>query len=84
MKTQKGIPFEISEYIRNHFREDFLFHVKEVKEVGGHSEYVVEVSKDDYDYTLRFNEKGKLLKEDAEQSFPPDIHEEQTLGDVPE
>jgi hypothetical protein len=84
MKTEKRIPFGISEYIKDHFREDFLFHVKEVKEVNGHPVYVVEVTKDDYVHTLRFNEEGTLLKEDAEQVFPPDIHEEQTLRDIPE
>lgn len=84
MKTEKRIPFGISEYIRNHFREDFLFHVKEVKEINGHPVYVVEVTKDDYAHTLRFNEEGVLLKEDAEQVFPPDIHEEQTLREIPE
>lgn len=84
MKTEKRIPFGISEYIKDHFREDFLFHMKEVKEVNGHPVYVVEVTKDDYVHTLRFNEEGTLLKEDAEQVFPPDIHEEQTLRDIPE
>jgi hypothetical protein len=83
MKTEKRIPHGISDYIQEHFKEDFLFDVKEVKEIDGHSVYTVEVSKDDYIHTLRFNEEGTLLKEEAEQAFPPDRHE-QTFGDVPE
>jgi hypothetical protein len=84
MKIEERIPFGISEYIREHFREDFLFDVKEVKKIGGHSIYNVEVSKDDYIYKLKFKEDGTLMKEEAEQAFPPDIHEEQTYRDIPE
>jgi hypothetical protein len=69
MKAEKKIPYGISDYIREHFSEDFLFRVKEVNESKGHSVYVVEVSQDDYIYTLRFNEEGVLLNEDAEQAF---------------
>jgi hypothetical protein len=84
MKIEETIPYGISDYIREHFKEDFLCHVKDVKKNNGHSTYFVEVSKDDYIYTLRFNDDGVLLKEDTEQAFPPDIHEEQTFRDVPE
>jgi hypothetical protein len=84
MKIEETIPYGISDYIREHFKEDFLFRIKDVKKINDHSTYVVEVSKDDYIYTLRFNEDGVLLKEDVEQAFPPDMHEEQTFRDVPE
>jgi hypothetical protein len=81
MKPEK-IPYRISDYIQEHFKEDFLFEVKEIKEINGHPLYVIEVSKDDYIHTLRFNEHGTLLSEDAEQAFPPDIHEESTYRDI--
>jgi hypothetical protein len=84
MKTDQRIPFGISDYINEHFKEDFLFDVNEVKEINGHPVYIVEVSKDNYIHTLRFNEDGTLLKEEADQAFPPDIHEEQIFRDVPE
>ncbi len=47
MKLEETIPYQISDYIREHFKEDFLFQVKDVKTINGHSTFVVEVSKDD-------------------------------------
>jgi hypothetical protein len=84
MKTEQKIPFGISEYITDHFKEDFLFEVKDVKNIRGHFIYTIEVSKDDYIHTLKFNEDGSLLKEEAQEAFPPDSHEEPIAGDVPE
>jgi hypothetical protein len=84
MKTEQKIPFGISEYITDHFKEDFLFEVKDVKNIRGHFIYTIEVSKDDYIHTLKFNEDGSLLKEEAQEAFPPDSHEEPLAGDVPE
>jgi hypothetical protein len=78
------LPYGISEYITEHFREDFLFEVKEVKKLKGHVYYTVEVTKDNYIHTLKFDENGKLVKEKADQAFPEDIHEEPGFGDVPE
>jgi hypothetical protein len=46
--------------------------------------YFVEVSKDDFIHTLKFNENGALMKEDTDQAFPPDIHEQHVFGEVPE
>jgi hypothetical protein len=83
MKSERRIPIGISDYINDHFKEDFLFEVKDIREIQGHSIYSVEVSKDDYIHKLKFDEHGTLVKEESEQAFPPDIHEEQT-GDVPE
>jgi hypothetical protein len=83
MRTEQKIPLGISDYITEHFKEDFLFDVTAVRKVGAHSVYNVEVSKDNYIHKLAFNEDGVLLKEDAVQAFPPDIHEEPT-GDIPE
>jgi hypothetical protein len=85
MKTKtQTLPLKVSEYIQDHFREDFLFEVKEVKKIKGQFHYFVEVTKDDYVHSLQFNEQGNLVDDRAEETFPTDIHEEQTSGDVPE
>lgn len=84
MKSVQKIPFGITDYINKNFKEDFLFEVKEVKEMNGHIIYVIEISKDDYTHTLRFDEDGTLLKENAEQAFPPDSREGQSFEEVPE
>jgi len=81
---QGKIPSGISSYVKEHFRDDFLFAVKKIKGIHGSPLYVVEVSKDDFIHTLMFNENGTLLKEETEQAFPPDIHEEQAFGEIPE
>lgn len=75
MKASK-IPHKISDYITEHFKEDFLFDIKETKKIKGHTFYTIEVSKDDYIYTLRFSEEGDLLSKEADEAFPPDPHEE--------
>ena len=80
--SDQRIPYRISDYINEHFREDFLFEVKSIKEEKGHTFYTIEVSKDDYIHVLRFNEDGQLLKEETDPAFPLD--EEQGFGEVPE
>ncbi|MEX1238928.1 MAG: hypothetical protein WEB30_04395 [Cyclobacteriaceae bacterium] len=82
-KDQK-LPYGISEYIKEHFREDFLLDVKAVKRLKSHVYYVIEVTKDNYIHTLKFDENGNLMKDDADQAFPEDSHEEPGFGDVPE
>lgn len=85
MKTDnQKLPYKISEYIKEHFREDFLFEVKEVRKTKGHWYYLIEVTKDDYIHTLKFNEHGVLVKDEAEQAFPPDPYEAPTFEDTPE
>lgn len=78
------LPIKISEYIQKHFRDDFLFEVKEVKKIKDQLNYFVEVTKDDYVHSLRFNDRGDLVNGTAEEAFPNDIHEERAPGDVPE
>lgn len=85
MKAQdEKLPYGISEYIKEHFMEDFLFEVKKIKKVKDHVYYTIEVSKDNFIHTLKFNEKGDLVEEDADQAFPADMHEEPGFEDVPE
>jgi hypothetical protein len=69
------IPYKVSEYIQHLFREDFLFEVKNVKEINGQLRYFVEVSKDNIINFLQFNEQGELVTSSVEEAFPPDIHE---------
>ncbi len=82
-ESGQEIPYKISEYIQSKFREDFLFEVKKVQAIGGQLTYTVEVSKDDYVHTLRFNASGDLIADEAAQAFPPDMHEEDPYGDLP-
>ena len=84
MKTRtEKIPLKVSEYVNNHFREDFLFEIKEMKSKGRLC-YQVDVSKDNFEYKLLFNERGELLKEETENAFTPDPHEEPSAEDTPE
>ena len=58
--------------------------VKGVQQVGKHLTYNVEVSKDDFIHSLRFNEDGDLIEEESERAFLPDAHEGPTFEDIPE
>lgn len=75
IKPEK-VPYKISEYIRNTFREDFLCSIKSYSGDKGNKFYTAEVTKDDLIHYLKFDDKGNLMKDDADQAFPPDIHEE--------
>jgi len=77
------IPSKISDYINVHFKEDFLFEVKNVRE-GVQANYHIEVSKDNYIYTLQFNESGDLLSEEVSQAFLPDTHDEPGFEEIPD
>ena len=78
------LPVAISDYIRDHFREDFLFEVKGVLKRKRSTYYTVEVTKDNYIHKLLFNEKGTLVADDADEAFPEDTHDAPGFGDVPE
>jgi hypothetical protein len=81
-RETQTIPYKINDYIRDRFREDFLFELKKVIQVKGHPQYEIEVSKDDYLYKLSFNENGDLLNEEAEPAFSQDEREGPGFGDV--
>lgn len=83
MAEKIRLPFKASEYIRNHFREDFLLEVKNTKQIDGRRYYTVEVTKDDYIHTLRFDEHGVLVKKEEEEAFPTDMHEARGPEDIP-
>lgn len=85
MTTHKEkLPYKISDYITERFREDFLFKVKEVSQIHGQTYYTIEVAKDDYIHTLVFNEDGQLVKDQADEAFPPDTHDEAGFSNVPD
>lgn len=85
MSTDKAkLPYKISHYITERFREDFLFKLKEVGQIKGQTHYTIEVAKDDYIHTLVFNEDGQLVKEQADEAFPPDTHDEPGFSNVPD
>jgi hypothetical protein len=85
MKSSKSqLPYPISEYIKDHFRDDFLFEVKESTQVKGRWYYTIEITKDNYIHTLKFDEDGKLIKDQADEAFPPDVHEDPGFGEIEE
>ncbi|MBL7849840.1 MAG: hypothetical protein JNN04_02980 [Cyclobacteriaceae bacterium] len=77
---KEKLPYATIEYIAKRFRKEFLFELKERKKEKGHWVYVVEVTQDDFVHTLHFDEKGVLLKEEADPAFPADAHD----GPAPE
>lgn len=78
------LPYAATEYIAKRFREEFLFELKEHKQVKGQWIYVVEVSQDGYIHTLQFDDKGALVKEEADPAFPADAHDGPAPEEVPE
>jgi hypothetical protein len=78
------LPYAATEYIAKRFREEFLFELKEHKQVKGQWIYVVEVSQDDFIHTLQFDEKGALVREEADPAFPADAHDGPAPEEVPE
>lgn len=71
MKSTEKIPDAISDYVKQRFRDNFLFELKAHR----FNRYIVEVAKDEYIYTLTFSEHGSLLREEDEPAFPEDEHE---------
>lgn len=69
------IPQGIADYVKDRFREEFLFDVKSVVNVDGDTFYNVQVTKDGYIHALRFNANGQLVKEEADFAFPEDVYE---------
>jgi hypothetical protein len=83
-KNKERLPYKISDYITEHFREDFLFEVKEVRQIEDQTLYTIEVAKDDYIHTLIFDEDGHLIQDHADEAFPPDTRDEAGFSDVPD
>jgi hypothetical protein len=82
MKEEQKLPYKISEYIKNKFREDFLFIVRDIKDLEGGKRYFIEVSKDDYIHQLQFDETGSLINKDASNAFPQDAHDGPSMGEA--
>lgn len=82
--TAEKLPYLASEYIRKRFRKEFLFEIKDHRHGKSQWNFVVEVSKDGYIYTLYFDESGNLWKEEADPAFPDDAHDGPGAGEVPE
>lgn len=78
------LPYAVTEYIFNRFRNDFLFELKDHRRVDGKGVYDVEVSQDGYIHSLRFDEKGGLINEEADPAFPADAHDGPVPEEVPE
>jgi hypothetical protein len=78
------IPPKAVEYIKEYFREDFIFDLKGVRKFRGEDYYLVEVAKDEYIHHLTFNESGKLVDQIADEAFPSDELDGSGYKDIPE
>lgn len=76
MAEDVKIPYKISEYLQNHFREGFLFDVKKITDAHGRIFYNIEVDQDSMTFHLKFTEEGGLVKEEADPAFPQDPFED--------
>ena len=83
-KQNNKLPYKISAYINDHFKEEFLFDIKSVRKEKQGVIYTVEVSKDGYTHVLTFDGEGNILNSDAKQAFPMDDHDGNVPGEVPE
>jgi hypothetical protein len=83
MAEKRKLPIRASEYITRHFRDDFLFEVKQIRESQGRYRYTVEVTKDDYIHTLVFDQDGNLVKKEEDEAFPADMHDARDIDDLP-
>ncbi len=74
------LPSEAAEYIRDHFREDYLVEVQAVQDKHGHPVFKVNLTQGDVIHHLRFNEKGHLMTHSAEPKFEEDYYENSFYG----
>lgn len=74
-KKQPKVPPEISEYIKNNFREGFLTEIRKVKDKKGKITYTVDIGEHENLHHIHFNEKGKLLSRETEPLYPEDERE---------
>jgi hypothetical protein len=80
----KKLPPKINDYIRKHFKGEFLFKVNSVNKKGSHTVYTLDIAKDEHVYHLKFDEKGWLMRKEVEEAFPAAGYEDPGLGDSPE
>jgi hypothetical protein len=74
------IPAGISEYIRDHFRDDYLTEVRTVKNKAGDLFYFVDVTHDQNLFHLKFDAHGRLVLQETEPILQLDDEEE--IGNV--
>lgn len=61
-----AIPPAISEYIRDHFKEDFLTEINSYMNSKGEINYSVDISNENTLYHLKFHSDGRLFQKDME------------------
>ena len=78
--SKKPIPAGISEYIREHFRNDFLTDIRAVKNKSGELFYYVDVTHDKNLFHLKFDAYGNLLLRETEPIM--ELDDEDEIGTV--
>jgi hypothetical protein len=68
MQTIPGntIPFEISEYVKNHFDGDFIPEVIEESDRKGGQFFRVYITQNNLLYNLKFNSQGTMIEESTD------------------
>ncbi|WP_143961124.1 hypothetical protein [Litoribacter populi] len=70
MAIDHKLPVKAVEYLKENFRKEFIFDLKETRKVEGETFYKVEVSKDGLIHHLTFNRAGQKVNEIADEAFP--------------
>ena len=73
--AEPTIPYEISDYLKKFFTEDFLTEIKRLDSGNGKTIYKVDVSADDTLYHFKFNAKGELIEKEMEPIIELDTDE---------
>ncbi len=74
------IPAGISEYIKNHFRDDYLTDIRTVTGNSGDTSYFVDVTHDKSLFHLKFDSQGKLVLQETEPIL--DLDDDEEIGGV--
>lgn len=75
------LPYKISSFIKNRFREGYLVEIKPIKYKDSHRIFRVEINENDVIHHLEFNERGKLIKHQTEPEFEEDYYKSDTYGE---
>lgn len=66
-----SVPFGINEYVRTHFKDDYLTEIRPFVNKSGCTEWFVDVTHDSTIYHLRFNTDGNLIEQEVDPiAFP--------------
>lgn len=65
-QQQPSVPSGINEYIRTHFKDDYLTNIRPFTDKSGQTAWFVDVTHDSTVYHLRFDKDGHLIEQVAD------------------